>query len=118
LTWLQRALDQIPPPWGPAIGHTLASSQNIHVRLGEVLPGVIPPPPPGRLARLLRRGRAHRARADRFDTDLRGTLSALITLTMTAPTLAVLEDWALAEGTLRRVAGSGIETSAKANRAH
>jgi energy-coupling factor transporter ATP-binding protein EcfA2 len=105
LTWLQRTLDKVPPPWGPAIGHTLASSQNIHVRLGEVLPGVHPAPRPGLLARLLRRGRAYRARADRFETDMRTTLAALITLTMTAPTVAVLEDWALARETLARIAG-------------
>jgi hypothetical protein len=104
LTWLQRALEEVPAPWGPAIGHTLASSQNISFRLTEVLPSITPTPRPGLFARLLRRGRCHRARADRFDADLRTCLETLVTRTMTAPTIAVLEDWADARATLRRIA--------------
>jgi energy-coupling factor transporter ATP-binding protein EcfA2 len=103
LTWLQHALEEVPSPWGPAVGHTLASSQNIHARLSELLAGIAPGPPPGFFARLLRRRGAYRVRAERFDADLSQALSALIMRTMAAPTLAVLEDWAAAKASLGRV---------------
>jgi GTP-binding protein EngB required for normal cell division len=103
LTWLQCVLDRVPPPWGPAIGHTLASSQNICARLSEAMDGVSPGPRPSWLARLMRRGQVHRERSLRFDLDVCERLTAVVSRTMTAPTLAVLEDWAATQATLGEV---------------
>jgi hypothetical protein len=75
------------------------------VRLDEVARSVNPEPRPGFFARLFRRAKAHRERADRFDARLSEALDTVIERTMAAPTAAVLEDWAKARAALTGVAG-------------
>jgi len=104
VSWLEQALQAVPHPWGGAVGHALASPQNLEARLEEALAEVEVPPRPGRLARLLRGASHARRRAHLFESSLIAALDEVIARALTAPTLAVLEDWVSAHATVVKVA--------------
>jgi putative protein kinase ArgK-like GTPase of G3E family len=108
VTWLERALDELPPIWGGAAGHALASPPNIAARLAEALEAVDIPPAPPWWRRFILPRLAARERASAFEAGFNRELDTVIKRTMTEPTVAVLEDWTEAHRLLSRVLASEV----------
>ncbi|MCL2787575.1 MAG: 50S ribosome-binding GTPase [Micrococcales bacterium] len=105
IVWLDHALEVLPRPWAAAVGHCLGSAKNIGTRLGEAMTGIAIPPPPTGLRAFFGRRRAALEQSEAYRARLTEVFSAIVQRTMTAPTLAVLEDWSAARDSALGIAG-------------
>jgi GTPase Era involved in 16S rRNA processing len=98
--WARRANGGLPTQWADSVVHYLGSPKNIEARLGEALDEVTSPGP---APRRWFGGRQARRRAEAYRSAATKAVTSVVMLTMTAPTIAVIEDWVRAHRQLTQL---------------